>query len=338
MHTVKEIASILNASIIGDDNYTINDIATLANAKKGSLSFFHSIKYLNDLCNTNASAVLISPQHQHQCNVTAIVVNDPYLAFARIAKLFDRSPQYSSNVAKSAIVDSTTRVGNNTYIGPNVTIGRHCTISDNVSIESGSVLSDYISIGQNTKIKANVTICHDVEIGNDCIIHPSAVIGSDGFGNVKDSNGHWIKIPQLGKVIIADNVEIGASTTIDRGTIDDTQIKRGARIDNQVHIAHNVIIGENTAIAACTGIAGSTKIGNNCILAGQVGVSGHLEITDNVIMLAASNASKSILESGVYASGIPAKKHMHWNRIMARLNNLDDLSKTIKKLEKRIES
>lgn len=335
--TLQQLAEKLGGQLHGDPNVTITKLATLANAKDGELSFLANPKYLQDMKATKASCVMLTADALPECPTNAIVLSNPYLAFATVAGLFDRSPKGDQRIHHTAIIDPTAEIASGVTIGAYVVIGKHCKIAAGVTIGSGSVLSDYVTIAEHTELKANVTIYHDVVIGSHCIIHSASVIGSDGFGNAKDAQGNWVKIPQLGRVVIGNNVEIGSSTTIDRGAIDDTILADGVRIDNQVQIAHNVTIGRNTAIAGCTGIAGSVDIGENCLIAGQVGISGHLKICDNVIMMAAANTGKSITEPGIYAGGLAARPHMEWARLAARISSLDKLYTRVKVLEKKIE-
>ncbi|WP_395947405.1 UDP-3-O-(3-hydroxymyristoyl)glucosamine N-acyltransferase [Caedibacter taeniospiralis] len=335
MFSLKELALKLGGYVHGDDSVRVNRLATLKGAKSGQLSFLANSKYLNDLKTTKASAVLLTKEALALCPTNAVVLDNPYLAFAKVALLFDRAPKAHSGIHPFATIARNAHIAKSASIAANVVIGENVTIAEHAIIGANCVILDNSSIGQKTEIKPNVTIYHGVHIGENCIIHANSVLGSDGFGNAKDDNGNWVKIPQIGGVTIGNNVEIGACTSIDRGAIDDTIIADGVKIDNQVQIAHNVVIGENTAIAGATGIAGSVTIGKNCLLGGQVGISGHLEICDNVLLAAASNVSKSITEPGFYTAGFNARPHMEWKRTSARIFRLDKLESRVKMLEQK---
>ncbi|WP_116964550.1 UDP-3-O-(3-hydroxymyristoyl)glucosamine N-acyltransferase [Fastidiosibacter lacustris] len=337
MYSLKKIAQILGGHVHGDEAITVSRLATLKNAQPGQLSFLANSKYLCELKTTQASAVLLTKEALALCPTNAVVLDNPYLAFAKVAQLFDKAPKAQPGIHLSAVIAKTAIIANNVSIGANVLIGEHVVIADGAIIGANCVVLDNSSIGKYTEIKPNVTIYHGVEIGEKCIIHANSVIGSDGFGNAKDEQGNWVKIPQIGGVTIGNNVEIGASTSIDRGAIDDTFIGDGVKIDNQIQIAHNVVIGENTAIAGSSGIAGSVTIGKNCLIGGQVGISGHLSICDDVMLAAASNVSKSIDTPGFYTAAFNARPHMEWKRTSARIFRLDKLESRVKMLEKKLQ-
>ncbi len=335
-YTLGEIANILKGKVIGDESVTVNSLSTLENAQENDISFLSNPKYLHLLKSTKAAAVLLIEQAVPLCPTNSIVLSEPYLAFAKVAGLFDRSPKRQPGIHLTASICDTTKVSPKAHVGHNVVIGSHCVIEDGVTIEANTVISDFCILRKNVLIKSNVSIYHDVIIDENTIIHANSVIGSDGFGNAKGKDGEWLKIPQLGGVRIGKNVEIGASTTVDRGTIDDTILEDGVKLDNQIQIAHNVIVGKNTAMAAQVGVAGSTTIGKNCLLAGQVGVNGHISICDNVIVGAKSPVIKPITEPGAYQSTIPVKAHMQWKRTLARIGNLDKLAAKVKKLSDKL--
>lgn len=334
MYLLQDLAQTLGGEVYGDKKVAIHKLATLTKAEEGALSFFSNRKYLSDLKSTKASAVLLTKEMLAFCPSNAIVLKNPYLAFAKAASLFNSVPTARKTIHPSAVIDPKAYIGDNVSIGPNVVIGQNAHIAEGVIIGANTVISADAKIGKNSEIQCNVSIYHGVIIGEHCIIHANTVIGSDGFGNVKDNQGHWVKIPQIGGVRIGNNVEIGASTSIDRGAIDDTVIGDGVRIDNQIQIAHNVVIGENTAIAGSTGIAGSVTIGKNCLIGGQVGISGHVCICDNVILAAASNVSKDIDKPGFYTAAFNARPHMDWKRTHARIFRLEKLEARVKMLEK----
>ena len=338
MYTLAEIADSLGGRIHGDPSVSVNKLATLASATSGDLSFFSNLKYLSELKATKASAVLIDETALEACPTHAIVLENPYLAFARVATLFDTSPKPTGVIHPSAVIDPSAKLGKGVSIGANVFVGQGVVIGEGVVIGANTVIEAFSVIGDHSEIKFNVSVYHRVKIGQNCIIHANSVIGSDGFGNVKDDEGKWLKIPQIGSVQIGNKVEIGAGTTIDRGAVDDTIIADGVRIDNQIQIAHNVTIGENTAIAGSSGIAGSVSIGKNCLIGGQVGISGHLSICDNVALAAASNVSKSIKTPGFYTAAFNARPHMEWKRVHARLFRLEKLEKRVKMLEQKTQA
>jgi len=335
--TLKEIGQLLNATIRGDDSVIIQSVATLEDALEGQISFLANSKYRAQLEATQASAVLLSEKEAEFYQGIAVVVADPYVAFARIAQHLDTTPNAAYGIHPSAQIDSSAKLGENVSIGANAVICANAILSDNVQIGAGSVVGEYSIIGQNTRLWANVTVYHNVHIGSDCIIHSSTVIGSDGFGYANE-RGNWIKIPQTGGVKIGNNVEIGACTSIDRGALSDTEIHDGVIIDNQVQIAHNVIIGQNTAIAGNTTLAGSVVIGKYCILGGHCAISGHLSIADGTHISGATNVTSVIREKGVYSSATVAMENKLWRRNTVRFRHLDDLFNRVKKLEKSSES
>jgi UDP-3-O-[3-hydroxymyristoyl] glucosamine N-acyltransferase len=279
---------------------------------------------------------LITEEALPYCNTNAVVLSNPYMALAKVMELFDKSPQPNGKIHSKAVIASSAVIGENVTIDANAVIGENVVLEDNVTIGACATIHDGTKIGKATIIKSNVSIAHDVEIGSDCIIHQNATIGCDGFGNARDEDGSWTKIPQLGRVVIENNVEIGAGTTVDRGAIDDTIIKEGARIDNLVQIAHNVTIGRNTALAGVTAVAGSTKIGNNCLIGGQSAITGHITICDNAVIGGASNIGKSITKPGMYYAAFEAKPRIQWGRFVAKLSKIDKLMAKVKELEEKL--
>lgn len=322
-YTLKQIASHICADLVinnADLDRSIEGIGTLVNAQPNQIAFMTHAKYYKQLPDTQAAAVIISAGHIGKAppHLNLLVHSNPYLGFAKAAQLFDHTPAVD-HIAASAIIAKTAKLSHNVVIG------------------AGCVIEDFVEIGDNTVLKPNVVVCHHVKIGCDCLIHPNTVIGSDGFGNAwDDEQNAWHKVPQLGSVIIGDDVEVGANTTIDRGTLTDTTIGNNVRIDNLVQIAHNVVIGDHTAIAAQTGIAGSVTIGERCLFAGQVGINGHIEICDGVIVMSQSGVARSIREPGVYSAAFPAKDNSQWRRDLARINRLGSLIARVKCLEKKL--
>jgi len=339
-YTLTEIAEHIQAELVIKDrsidteHCSINKLATLANAKSGNIAFLANKKYISQLADTQASAVIISSQMLAQCPVNALVMDNPYMGYALLANLLDTTPKMADGIHTSAVIADNVNLGENVSVGANTVVESGVTLADNVIIGAGCFIGKNASIGKSTQLWSNISIYHDVIIGDNCLIQANTVIGSDGFGYAPiNAQYKWHKIPQLGRVIIGDKVEIGASTTIDRGALEDTVIKDGVILDNQIQIAHNVIIGENTAMAACSVIAGSTVIGKNCTIAGLVGINGHIKIIDNCVFTGMAMVTKSISTPGVYSSGMPAAPNKEWNKTNARVKRLDSLTKRVKELE-----
>lgn len=292
--TLGELAKATNTEVVGNSDCHINNLSTIDNASEGSITFLTNQKYLHSLDNCMASAVVVSKEFKEDSRFNFLKSEDPYLTYAKLSKIFKYEEEsLSPSIHESAVISELSSIGNNVHIGPNVVIGPNCSIKDNVVIQ------------------ANCTIVKNVSISSNCLIHPGCVIGSDGFGFAPAQNG-YLKIEQLGGLKIGKNVEIGANCTIDRGALDDTEIKDGVILDNLIHIAHNVILGENSAIAASCAIAGSTKIGKNFRMGGLSGVLGHLEICDNVSVGAHTLITKDIKEPGDYVGIMPAQSHKDW--------------------------
>jgi UDP-3-O-[3-hydroxymyristoyl] glucosamine N-acyltransferase len=327
------LAVQFGCELVGDPSATVSRVATLANADSQSLSFFANKAYRDQLRQTTAAAVLVHPDDANDCPVNALLADDPYLAYARIADVLCPFPELAPGIHPSAVIDSSSPVPDSAQVSASVVIEDDCVIGERVYIGPGVVIGPRCSIGEGTRLNANATLVQDVQMGERCIVHPGAVIGSDGFGNAK-SDGGWVKVPQVGGVRIGNDVEIGANTTIDRGAIDDTIIEHGVRLDNLIQIAHNVQIGEHTAMAAFTGISGSTIIGKRCMFAGQAGVVGHINICDDVVVGGATMISKDIREPGFYTASFPAEKDKDWKRKVARFRRMDELAKRVQALEK----
>ena len=329
--TLGEIARYIGAEARGDADCVIHGVAPLDRAQAGELSYLTSTRYRKHLSATQASAVILALQDAPHCKVAALVVDNPELGYARAAALLTTSP-VQRGIHPTVWVSPTAQVHASVWIGPQSVIEAGANIAQGVSIGPGCVIGENASIGNDSRLLAQVTVCHGSIIGQRALIHPGAVIGSDGFGLTSD-RGVWVKIPQLGRACIGDDVEIGANTTIDRGALDDTVIEDGVKLDNQVQVAHNVLIGAHTAIAGCVGIAGSAHIGKRCRIGGGVGIAGHLEITDDVTVTGMSLVSKSIRTPGVYSSSVPAEPVAVWNKHLARLRRLETLSARLKALE-----
>ena len=334
-HTLGQLAAKVQGVVKGNSDLLIKKLGTLEDATECELSFLANPKYQNQLASSSAGAVLVKTDALAQLVENAIVVSNPYLAFAQLSHLFVPSVQGWSGVHLSAVISATATLANDVVIGPNVVIDDDVHIAEGCVISAGCVIGRGAKIGKGTRLYPNVTIYHDVVIGDVCIVHSSTVIGADGFGFAPKEGG-WEKINQLGSVVIGDNVEVGASTTIDRGAIENTQIGSGVKIDNQVQIAHNVIIGDNTAIAASTAIAGSTKIGSFCTISGGVCIAGHLTLADNVHITGMSMISNSIAEAGSYSSGMGMEPTEKWRRTVARVRRIDDMAKQFLQLKKQV--
>ena len=333
--TLGKVASHVGAELHGDPDTVVNGLATLQSAKSGQLSFLSNRKYSRYLRQTEASAVIITKHDLEDCPVSALIVDDPYLSYASVVNLFHPEPENVPGIHPSAVISPSAKIDNSVTIAANVVIEDNSVIGSGTFIDSGCVIKSDVTIGSNTRLYPNVMVCHSVSIGNRVILHPGVVIGSDGFG-IANNKGIWTKIPQIGTVIIGDDVEIGASSSIDRGALENTVIEQGVKIDNQVQIGHNVHIGAHTAIAGCSGVAGSTTIGKHCMIGGMSAIGGHLEIVDNVVIAGNSAVSNSIKSPGIYSSGLPAIEVSLWRRLVARIRNLDELGRRIVKLEEEI--
>lgn len=330
----KNIAELVNGKVVGDPNTLIRRFNRIEYAEEGDLTFFADLKYQKYLDSTKSSCIIVPPNLEtfSFTKRTYIVVENPYLAFLDLLKKFDTFYQkFTSYIHQTAIIGQNTVISPTAYVGPYVVIGNNCFVGENSKIFSHVTLYDNVKIGNNTIIHSNVVCYYNIKIGNHCIIHSGSVIGSDGFGFIQNPDGSMSKIPQLGNVIIGDNVEIGANTTVDRAVVGSTIIENGVKLDNLIQIAHNVIIGENSAMASQVGISGSTKIGKRNRFAGQVGIAGHISTADDVTLEAKSGVAKSISESGVYF-GAPAQNKIEAFRILVASQKLPELEKKLNKL------
>jgi UDP-3-O-[3-hydroxymyristoyl] glucosamine N-acyltransferase len=322
--SLKNIAKIIDAQLIGDKFKKINGISTLEDSNSDQITFAVSEKYKEPLMNSCAGAIIVDETLKKYCKTNVLVVKDVYLAYSILSHKFKLTQNISHfrfghqlSFPETTIADSCI-IGKGVRIGINSTIGANCVIEDNVSIGSYSM------------IESNVTIQKGCQIGDYCVISPGAVIGSEGFGNARNIEKKWNTIAHLGVVLIGNKVSIGANTTIDRGTILDTEIHDGVKIDNLIHLAHNVIIGEDTAIAAKTGVAGSTVIGKRCMIGGAVGIVGHLKITDDVVINATSTVNRDITKPGVYTGFVPLMLHSEWKKVGVWLTKLDKIATFMK--------
>ena len=334
--TLAEIAQHLQLKFVGDGAVKISAIAPLHEAGSSDISFLSNAKHVAQLSTTQAAAVIVKPEHQSQCQVNVLLADNPLLAFAQLTSLFDDLPDVSTGKHASAVIADSAKIHNSVNIAANVVIGENVEIGENSIIEANTVIADRCIIGKNCRLRANVTLYHHVRMGDNVNIHSCAVIGSDGFGNAPTGGGdkYWQKIHQLGGVSIGNHVEIGANTCIDRGALDDTIIENGVIIDNLVHIAHNCIIGENTALAACVAMAGSTYIGKRCTFGGGVCIAGHITIADDVHVAGMGMVTGSIKEAGQYASGTGLLPVKNWRKSAVRFTQLDKMNKRLTQLEK----
>lgn len=336
-YTLEQLTHGLDVVIRGDAQAKINRVSTIHEAKPGCITFLTNPLYKKYLQSTQASAVILSQDDAIDCPVTVVISKNPYYVYAKMAAFFEQRPKPMAGIHPTAVI------GENCQIHPSVSIGSHCVVNDrvtlaaNVVLGAGCVIGEGSHIDENSQLDANVTLYHDITVGKRVIISSGTVIGSDGFGNAKHQ-GRWHKVPQLGRVIIGDDVEIGSNCAIDRGAIEDTIIESGVRLDNLIQVGHNVRIGENTAIAGCVGIAGSAVIGKNCLIGGCSGINGHISIADNVMITGMTVVSKSIREPGVYSSGVGGlATNLEWRKNSARLHRLDHLIQRVKDLESLVE-
>lgn len=337
MFTLGELAEKIDAELLGDASCLIRSVASLSNAQSGSITFSSNKRLRHQLKTTKASAVIITSADKEHSPTNSLVVADPYVAYAKIATLFHPHVNEQQGRHPTAVVDAQAQIDDTAWIGPMVVVEKGAKIGPNCEIGPGSFIGEDVSIAADTRLYANVTVYHHCQIGQRAIIHSGVVIGADGFGFANDG-GDWLKIPQVGRVILGDDIEIGANSTVDRGAIDNTIIGNGVKIDNLVQIAHNVHIGEHSVLAAQVGIAGSAKIGKHCTLGGKVGVVGHLVITDHVTITGRSLVVHSITEPGMYSSGMPADTATRWRKNVTRFRQLDELARTVKWLEKRFKN
>ena len=328
-----ELASRFDCELVGDPEVIVDNVAGLQNAGPGSLSFLSNPAFKKQLSDTKAAAVVLRGPDAGDSPVASLISDNPYADYARMANIIHPPPSHEPGIHGSAVVAASASVASSAHIGPNATIGENAIVGEKAYIGPGSMVGPDSVVGEGCRLIANVTLVRMVSIGARGIVHPGVVLGADGFGNAMTPDG-WVKVPQLGGVRIGDDVEIGANSTIDCGAIDDTIIEDGVRIDNLCMIAHNVHVGAHTAMAAMTGISGSTKIGKRCLFAGQTGVVGHISICDDVVVGGQAVVSKSITEPGVYAGSFAAEPAKEWNKKVARFRRLEQLVHRVGKLEK----
>lgn len=334
--TLAELAQRFGGRIRGKPDLRIDGVATLDTAGPYDIAYVASKDYLKSLARTSAGAVILTEADAKHYSGVTLIIENPHLCYAQIATLLNPVSAFTPGVHPTAVVDKDARITPTAWVGPHVVIEAEADVGAGAFIGPGCYIGHKAIIGDRARLTAYVTINSNCEIGADCILHPGSVIGCDGFGYANDGK-KWVKVPQLGRVIIGNDVEIGANTTIDRGTLSDTVIGHGVKLDNLIQIAHNVQIGDHTAIAACVGIAGSAKIGRRCTIGGQAGILGHLEIADDVHITATTLVTNSITQSGTYSSGLKASPLEKWRKNAARLQHLDEMSRRLRQLEEKLQ-
>jgi UDP-3-O-[3-hydroxymyristoyl] glucosamine N-acyltransferase len=341
---VKDIASLLHGSVVGDADIDVSHVAKIEEAGAGDITFVANPKYEKYLGSTRASAVVVSRDldekklNGRKRQIAFVKVDDPYICFLQLLQTLEATDDLPfAGIHSTAVIAPSADLSSGVAIGAHAVIGERVHVGRDSKIAQGTVIADDVVMGSGARIHANVTIRERCRLGDRVIIHSGTVIGSDGFGFAPDKDGTYKKIPQVGTVVLEDDVEIGANCAIDRATLGETLLKRGVKLDNLVHVAHNVVIGENTMIAAQAGIAGSTKVGKNVLMGGQVGVINHVEIADKVSIIAQSGVSKSLTKAGTTYFGSPAKEQRTAFRIEAALRRLPDLIEEVKQLRERVE-
>ena len=330
--TAGHIADQINGTVVGDRDIDIFNISKIEEGSKGSLTFLANPKYTEFIYTTKASAAIVSSDFEptEKIELTLIKVKDPYSSFTTILELFNKDLSKRKGISQLTDIDKSSKISDSSFIGSFSTVGENSVIGEKCIIENQVFIGNNVEIGNGCFIYPGVKILDDTIIGQNCIIHSSTTIGSDGFGFAPNDDGSYKKIPQTGNVAIGDNVEIGSNSTIDRATLGSTIISNGVKLDNQIQVAHNVEIGENTAIAAQSGVAGSTKIGKNCMIGGQVGIIGHIKIGDNVKIQAQAGVTSNI-ESNSRVTGTPAISYMNYNKSYVHFKNLPEIVKKIDK-------
>ncbi len=336
--TAEQIAGILNGEVVGNPNAEVSKLAKIEEGIPGSLTFLSNPKYQNYIYTTQATVTIVNKnfEPENQITTTLIKVDDPYQAFSKLLEYYNQVKLMKSGIEQPSVISEGVTYGDDLYLGSFCYVGKNVKIGNNVKIYPNTFIGDNVVIGDNCVFFAGVRVYSETEIGNNCVIHSGVIVASDGFGFAPHEDGTYSKIPQIGNVILEDDVEIGACTTIDRATMGSTIIRKGVKLDNQIQIAHNVEIGENTVIAAQTGIAGSTKIGKNCMIGGQVGVAGHITIGDNVRIQAQSGIGKS-LKDGEVVQGSPAFTYGEFSKSYVHFRNLPKIVSELDALKKKLE-
>ena len=330
-----DIAARCGGEVLGDPDVLISQVATLRGARPGEVAFIAHPRYRAELAATRASAVILGEADRAATALPRIVCKDPYACFARVSALLNPAPAVAAGIDAAAVVSPAARVAPTASIGAACVVGAGAVVGEGASLGAGCVIGEDARIGPDSRLHARVTVYPHCVIGARSIVHSGAVIGADGFGFAPDG-GRWLKIPQIGRVVVGDDVEIGANTTIDRGAIEDTVIEDGVKLDNQIQIGHNCRIGAHSAIAGCVGIAGSTTIGRGCMIGGAAMIGGHLAIADGVVLAGGSTVTKSIERPGTYVGVIPAEEARDWRHMVAALRGLERLTARVRELERRL--
>lgn len=333
--SLSEIVARFGGELLDDNGVRISGVAPIERAGAGEIAFVSQAKYLRDIGVTTAEALILPPEGRNASSRPRIITGNPYLYFARVSALLNPAPLPAPGIHLTAFIHPKAKIAATATISAGAVICEGAVVGERSIVGPNSVIGDHATLGDDCLLYANVTIYHRSVIGNRVILHSGCVIGSDGFGLANDQ-GRWVKIPQVGRAVIGDDVEVGAGTTIDRGALDDTVIEEGVKLDNLIQVAHNVHIGAHTAIAACTGIAGSAKIGKHCMIGGAAMIFGHIEIADGVRISTNTLITKSLTKPGTYTSALPFSEHGEWQRNAVHLRRLDKLVDRIKDLEKRI--
>lgn len=334
-YSLQEIVSILGGLLVDSGDTKVSRVASIANAQQGHIAFLRESKYRSQLASTKASAIILSPENQQLTQLPRIVTDNPYAYFARVSELLNPVEVNGKGIHQTAVVDASAQVPASCHLAANVVIGADVILGKNVLIGNNCSIGKGVVIGENTTLQANVTIYHDCILGKNCVIAAGAVIGADGFGYAND-DGKWVKIPQVGRVIIEDDVEIGANTTIDRGALDDTVIETGCKLDNLIQIGHNCRIGEHCVIAGCVGIAGSAVIGKRCKIGGAAMILGHLEIADDVTISPGSMITRSLAKADTYTALMPFQTHDEWLKTAANIRRVGSVNDRLKELEREL--
>ena len=329
--TLKALVEKLGGELIGND-VEVSRVASVANAEAGHITFITDSKYRKSLSDTKASAVILAEENRAFSDLPRIVTDNPYAYFAKVSALLNPQINAVFGLHTSSIIGAESKVSATCAVGPKVVIGHNVNLADGVVVGAGCFIGDNVTIGKNTQLEPNVTIYSDSLVGANCNIAAGAVIGADGFGYA-NQDGTWVKIPQVGRVVIADDVDVGANTTIDRGALDDTVIEKGVKLDNLIQIGHNCIIGAHTVIAGCVGIAGSARIGKRCRIGGAAMILGHLEIADDVTISPGSMITRSLKKSDTYTALMPFQRHEDWLKTAASLRHLTEINEKLKALE-----
>jgi len=333
-YSLREITERFGGKVDGDAAVKVRQVATLESATPDTIAFIANERYLPQLRSTRAGAVIVDESIRAATFIPRIVCANPYVYFAQVSALFNPALSARPGIHASAVVDSSARIAGDAEVGPCAVVERAAVIGAGSVIGAGCFIGDGAVIGHDTRLHPNVTICRDCVVGNRVILHSGVVIGADGFG-LAMNEGRWTKVPQIGRVVVGDDVEMGANTTVDRGALDDTVIEDGVKLDNQIQVAHNVRIGAHTAIAACVGIAGSTKLGRHCRIGGGSGIAGHLNIADNVEISAFTLVTKSIVSAGTYTGAYPFEPNGEWRRNAVQLKHLDELARRVRAIERK---